>query len=68
MAKLIGGCVLAVVGVALMGWSLAIGFFDFELLRWAGGLAGFVVLITGVDMARDTPYPWWTGGKPSSLR
>lgn len=56
------------VGVALMGWSLAIGFFDFELLRYVGGVVGFVALITGVDMARDNPYPWWSGGKSSFLR
>lgn len=68
MAKLIGGWILVAVSVALMAWSLAIGFFDFEWLRYIGGLAGFILLITGVDMVRDDPHPWWTGGKSSYLR
>lgn len=65
---MIGGVVIAVVGVALMGWSLAIGFFEVDILRWVGGLVGFVLAITGADMARDTPDPWWAGGGSSYLR
>lgn len=63
-----GGVVLAVVGVALMGWSLAIGFFEVDVLRWVGGFVGFVTTITGVDLARATPDPWWTGGRSSFRR
>lgn len=67
MMRTIGGCVVVAVGVALMAWSLAIGFFEFEALRWAGGVVGFVVVITGVDLARHAPYPWWSD-RPSTFR
>lgn len=68
MVKLAGGWVSIAAGVGLMAWSLAIGFFDFELLRYVGGLVGLLAFITGIDMVRDTPHPWWTGGKSSYLR
>lgn len=58
---------MVVAGVALMVWSLAIGFFEFELLRWGGGVVGVVLVITGVDLARHAPYPWWAD-RPSMFR
>ena len=68
MTRLVVGWALVPVAVALMGWSLAVGFFDFELLRYGGGLVGFVLLLTAIDLIRDDPDPWWTGGKSSFHR
>lgn len=67
MLRTIGGCLVVAAGLALMGWSLAIGFFEFEVFRWLGGMVGLVLVITGADLARHAPYPWWSD-RPSTFR
>lgn len=65
--RLIGGIVLLIGAAALSWWSLAIGFFNFDVLRWGGGAVGVVLAITAWDVITDDPHPWWRGGKSSFL-